>query len=171
MQNESTTPFMDSYNEWKDKNPAYYREIVNSTVHQPKPVGPPNVVFGSMATTIPKSKAKIEKDPSGKDLNSPGAKADLGKLRPWLVLGAFSRALEEVTRIGTFGAKKYTDNGWLQVDDAENRYMEAAIRHLLEYGKGNMIDDGPGGTNCKHLGQVAWNILAVLELQARNERN
>lgn len=113
---------------------------------------------------------KIEFDPSGKPLNTPGAKADAGKLRPWLVLGSFSRALEEVSKVGTAGAKKYTPNGWKTVENAEERYMEAFARHMLEIGKGNEMDDGPNGTQTHHIANMIWNLCAVLELKL-NEKS
>ena len=49
------------------------------------------------------------------DLHKPGAKDDGVKPRTDLVLGGFSRALLEVSQVGTFGANKYTDNGWMEV--------------------------------------------------------
>lgn len=110
-----------------------------------------------------------EADPSGRPLNTPGAKADAGKQRPWLVLGEFSRALEEVTKVGTAGAKKYTPRGWVSVENGKERYMDAAMRHLLEVGKGNTLDDGPSGIYTKHLANAIWNLLAVLELEEREE--
>jgi len=109
----------------------------------------------------------IESDPSGRSLRDPGAKADNGKTRAWLCLAGFSRALEEVAKVTTTGADKYTPNGWVDVPNAEERYMDAAARHLLAYAKGEVYDNDTGGTGCKHLAQVAWNILAVLELQER----
>jgi len=113
----------------------------------------------------------IETDPSGKPLNTPGAKADAGKLRPWLVLGSFSHALEEVSKVGTAGAKKYTPNGWKTVENAQERYMEAFGRHMLEIGKGNEMDDGPNGTNTHHIANMVWNLLAVLELKLSEKSN
>ena len=109
----------------------------------------------------------IEKDPGGKDLNSPGAKADAGKIQPWLMLSGFSRALEEVAKVTTVGAKKYTPNGWVEVPDGVDRYMQAFSRHMLDLGKGEIIDSGPGGTNCMHKAQMIWNLLASLELELR----
>ena len=110
-----------------------------------------------------------EADPSGRPLNTPGAKADAGKQRPWLVLGEFSRALEEVTKVGTAGAQKYTPRGWVSVENGKERYMDAAMRHLLEVGNGNTLDDGPSGIYTKHLANAIWNLLAVLELEEREE--
>ena len=110
-----------------------------------------------------------EADPNGKPLNSPGAKADNGKIRAFLMLSGFSNALEEVSKVTTLGANKYTPNGWVSVPDASNRYMDALARHLLKYGSGEYYDTGEGGLGTHHLAQVAWNALAVLELELRNE--
>lgn len=108
-----------------------------------------------------------EVDPNGISQNTPGAKNDAGKLLPRLVLGEFAHALEEVTRIGTAGARKYTPRGWLSVPDGEDRYREAAGRHQLAVDKGLDWDNGDGGTGRLHKGQVIWNLLAELELELR----
>lgn len=110
-----------------------------------------------------------EADPNGLHLNQAGAKADSGKLLPRLVLGEFARALTEVVRIGTYGARKYSPRGWLSVPNGRERYAEAADRHQLEVNKGNRLDDGPGGTGGMHKAQVIWNLLAELELELREE--
>lgn len=108
-----------------------------------------------------------EKDPNGKDLNSPGAKADAGKTRGWLCLAGFSRALEEVAKVTTVGANKYTPNGWVDVPDGPARYMDAFVRHALALGQGEVMDDGTGGTGCYHKAQMIWNLLAAFELELR----
>lgn len=108
-----------------------------------------------------------EKDPNGKDLNSPGAKADAGKTRGWLCLAGFSRALEEVAKVTTVGANKYTPNGWVDVPDGPSRYMDAFVRHTLALGQGKVMDDGQGGTGCYHKAQMIWNLLAAFELELR----
>lgn len=105
-------------------------------------------------------------DPLGKNAHEPGAKLDGGKLRPALVLSAFSRALEAVVRIGTDGATKYTDNGWLEVPEGQSRYEDAKVRHQLARYTGQLIDSDSGSL---HLAHEAWNALAVLELYLRNE--
>lgn len=108
-----------------------------------------------------------EKDPNGKDLNSPGAKADAGKTRGWLCLAGFSRALEEVAKVTTVGANKYTPNGWVDVPDGPARYMDAFVRHTLALGQGEVMDDGPSGTGCYHKAAMIWNLLASFELELR----
>lgn len=109
-----------------------------------------------------------EKDPHGKKPNEPGAKLDAGKQRPGLVLGAFSRALSEVTKIGTFGAAKYSDNGWVSVPNGISRYEDAGFRHKLKRLSGEELDPD---SKLLHLAHEAWNILAVLELTLREKEN
>lgn len=93
--------------------------------------------------------------------HEPGAKLDLGKTRLGLVLGGFPRALEEVGKIGTFGAKKYTDNGWMSVPQGIERYTDAMLRHVLAEFKGETLDHDSGLLVAAH---TAWNALARLEL-------
>jgi hypothetical protein len=112
-----------------------------------------------------------EVDPHGISANQPGAKLDSGKVLPWLCLAGFSRAFREVAQVTTEGAKKYTPNGWATVPDGANRYMEAFGRHMLDLGEGKVFDDGPGGTGRRHKAQMAWNLLASLELELRQEEN
>lgn len=91
-------------------------------------------------------------------------KHDDGKPLAGLVLQDFSRALEAVVGVGTFGAKKYTKHGWLNVPDGNDRYMDAFYRHMLAYGKKDYVDLESGH---QHLAHAVWNLLAVLELQER----
>ncbi len=111
-----------------------------------------------------------ETDPHGIAQNELGAKLDAGKVRAWLFLSGFSRALQEVAKVTTVGAEKYTPNGWAHVVDGQDRYMDAFARHLFELGAGAIIDDGVGGTNCMHKAQMIWNLLASLELELRNTK-
>ena len=107
----------------------------------------------------------MERDPNGKNQHEPGAKLDAGKLRAGLVLGGFARALQEVSRVGTHGAAKYTDNGWATVPNGINRYTDAMLRHYMDECMGEKYDrDLPG---LLHAAQVAWNALARLELMLR----
>lgn len=105
-----------------------------------------------------------EVDPNGIDAHAPGAKLDAGKLRPHLVLGGFANALEQIVKVGTDGAAKYSDDGWKEVKDGEGRYMDALGRHLLALQRGETHDPLSGSP---HLAHVAWNALAVLELQSQ----
>lgn len=118
-----------------------------------------------------KGKPIVENDPNGIPQNSPGAKLDAGKNMGWLFFSGFSRALEDVSRVTTVGATKYTKNGWVDVPDGINRYMDAFARHAFEHGKGKVYDDGPNGTGCTHISQMIWNLLAAHELALRKQEN
>lgn len=108
-----------------------------------------------------------EHDPTGRDQHEPGAKLDAGKPRPALVLGGFSRALAAVTEVGTFGAAKYSDNGWRSVPDGQQRYTDAMLRHWLADPCGLSPDPDSGLAHAAHL---AWNALARLELMLAEKR-
>lgn len=108
----------------------------------------------------------IEVDPNGLHPNMLGAKLDQGKPRPWLMVSGFARALDEVTKVTTRGAEKYTPNGWMHVEGGIERYMEAFGRHQLALGRGETTDIDTG---CMHKAQMAWNLLASLELELREQ--
>ena len=107
-----------------------------------------------------------EIDPDGKSSKEKGAKFDMGKPRCALVLGGFSRALLKVSEVGTFGAEKYSDFGWLSVDNGEDRYDDAKLRHWLIEKTGETIDQQ---SSLEHAAHEAWNALARLELILRNK--
>ena len=91
-----------------------------------------------------------------------GVKLDQGKPRMSLVLGGFAEALTAVAAVGTFGAQKYTDNGWREVPQGQERYTDALLRHLLAP---EDIDPESGHYHDAH---VAWNALARLNLRITN---
>lgn len=105
-----------------------------------------------------------EFDPLGKSAHSPGAKLDAGKNRLGLVLHGFSRALWAVGEVGTYGADKYTTDGWIHVPDGINRYTDAMYRHLIKDQTDGPIDAESG---LLHAAQAAWNALARLDLMLR----
>ncbi len=107
---------------------------------------------------------KCEKDPNGLNPHQPGAKLDAGKPRPGLVLGGFASALQAVTEVGTYGARKYTDNGWKDVPNGIDRYTDAMHRHLLAEAAGELRDRDTGILHAAH---AAWNALARLDLLIR----
>lgn len=94
-----------------------------------------------------------------KNLHVKGAKDDSEKPRMGLVLGGFARPLLEVARVGTFGARKYTDNGWQEVPNGMERYENALWRHWAALKAGETHDPETGLSHAAHL---AWNALAFL---------
>ena len=105
-----------------------------------------------------------------------GLKYDQGKIKASLVIGGFAKALEAVAEVGTIGADKYSPNGWKEVQDGENRYSDAMMRHYLLEQKGQLHDDDlteRAGHEVLHASCVAWNALArlnfILERENENE--
>jgi hypothetical protein len=111
-------------------------------------------------------------DPSGRSQHDPGAKLD-GSKPDASLLQFFARALIEVARVGTYGAKKYTRGGWVEVPDGRQRYTAAMLRHLLKETIEGVYDTDPDlarygyQDQIRHDAQVAWNALARLELALR----
>lgn len=107
---------------------------------------------------------EFETDPAGLDPHEPGAKVDAGKVRMHLITGDMARAITEIAKIATFGAKKYTDGGWMSVPDGFRRYEDAQQRHAAYRHIGEEIDQESG---LSHLAHEAWNALAKLDLYLR----
>lgn len=110
-------------------------------------------------------KKMIEKDPNGKSPAESGAKLDFGKTRAALSTLSFGRALLQISDVTTFGANKYTPDGWREVPNAKERYMDAAFRHLLKM-QSEPLD---GESELPHLAHAVWNFLAVMELSLADE--
>ena len=71
---------------------------------------------------------------------------------------SFPKSLEYVAQCSVLGHEKYKnyDEDWqnfARVSDAYNHYLNAAIRHFLE----------------EELPQVAWNLMAAIEVEERNK--
>lgn len=94
-----------------------------------------------------------------------GLKYDTDKLR-WDLLDL--KLIKEIVKVYSFGAKKYTDNSWQQVENAKERYYAAMMRHLEAYRAGEKKDPESGLLHTSHIG---WNALALIhfDLQEENE--
>lgn len=75
--------------------------------------------------------------------------------------------IEDIVKVYHEGAKKYGENRWQKLPNGKNRYKAALLRHLMEYEKGNRIDEETGAW---HLAQCAWNAIAMLYLD-KHEHN
>ncbi len=92
-----------------------------------------------------------------------GVKHDEGKNRLDLIEPEF---IEGVGKVLTFGAEKYGPNNWQNVDDAENRYYAATLRHLLAWRKGEKTDPESG---LSHLDHVATNIMFLQHFEREDD--
>lgn len=72
------------------------------------------------------------------------------------------KATEEVIKVLTFGAAKYAANNWRLVDNANNRYMSAARRHMVSFKLGETHDPESG---LHHLAHAICCLNFVLELE------
>jgi len=106
-----------------------------------------------------------ETDPNGLDQHEPGAKLDKGKVRVSL-LEDFSLALLAVAEVLDYGATHYSPGGWQEVDNGEQRYKDAAWRHLLK----SRHEEFDSDSGLPHQAQALWNWLASYELKLRKER-
>lgn len=97
-----------------------------------------------------------------------GVKHDEGKPRMSLLLSDFALAFECLGRVSSIGAEKYAPGDWRHVENGEERYTSAMIRHLLKDMQGEAFDQDIAenqGEDVLHLALVAWNAVAVLELR------
>lgn len=94
-----------------------------------------------------------------------GIKLDNGKLR-WDLLPL--EAIEAVVEVMTFGANKYTPNGWKTVPDAEDRYFAAQMRHSVTNRQKQELVDPESGL--LHLAHEACNAVFRLQLKLEQIR-
>jgi hypothetical protein len=70
--------------------------------------------------------------------------------------------IEDLAKILTMGANKYAANNWQKLDNGEDRYFAALMRHLVASRKGEKIDEESG---LSHLAHAMCNIVFLLWLE------
>lgn len=88
--------------------------------------------------------------------SSTGLKYDNNKPRYSLLP---SGAINSVVSVLEFGAKKYDTNNWQKVDNARERYYNAAMRHIDLWWNGEKCDKE---TNIHHLAHAATNLFFLM---------
>jgi hypothetical protein len=68
-------------------------------------------------------------------------------------------SLQEVVKVLEFGAKKYAPDNWKYVDDAEARYWDAAMRHIVAY---KLEDKADSETGLSHLAHAICCLLFLI---------
>ena len=94
-----------------------------------------------------------------------GVKDDKGKLLMSLIPHQVIFGLSEVL---TFGANKYTPNGWKTVPDAERRYKDALLRHIYSHEAGEDLDQESGLSHLKH---ALTNIAFLVYLEEEKNKD
>lgn len=69
-------------------------------------------------------------------------------------------ALEDVAKVMSYGANKYSRKNWSKVDSRE-RYVSACMRHLNAYANNEKLDKESG---LPHLAHAITSLLFILEL-------
>jgi len=77
-------------------------------------------------------------------------------------------ALEEVTKVLTYGAKKYEPENWRYVDNALNRYFDALQRHVWAWKQGQKEDPETG---LHHMAHAICCALFICELEILNRKD
>jgi len=83
-----------------------------------------------------------------------GMKDDIGKLRYDLI---DAKALEQLAKVLTFGASKYSPDNWRLVD--KEKYVAAVMRHFEKYRQGYIYDFE---SELPHLAHVMANLMFIL---------
>jgi hypothetical protein len=93
-------------------------------------------------------------------------KYDHDKPRIDLLFDGMPHALEAVSKVLTFGAKKYKEHSWQTVDNGFYRYKAALLRHLIYQAMGEQNDPE---SDLHHLAHAACNALFILELALKKQ--
>ena len=95
-----------------------------------------------------------------KEQQQKGLKYDNGKDR-WDLLPL--DPIAQIVKVLTFGAVKYTDNSWQQVENGVDRYYSALMRHIHAWRSGEKNDQESG---LSHLSHAFTNIMFIIWLEA-----
>lgn len=99
-----------------------------------------------------------------------GIKNDSGK-RQWWYIDPFWEALGGVVDVLSYGDSKYpAPDGcnWKRLPDAEKRFKDALMRHLVAYRSGEKIDQE---TDKSHLAHLITNALILMYFDQQKEGN
>jgi len=106
-----------------------------------------------------------ERAPETDKLGTGAAKHDADKtkwhLLPW-------RVIEGVAKVMTFGANKYSENGWKKLAAAEDRYFSAMMRHKMLMDAGEYTDPDSG---LPHWAHFACNAVFLGYFALKKEEN
>ena len=68
----------------------------------------------------------------------------------------------EISRVLTIGAEKYDEQNWRKLENLQNRYTGATLRHLFAHMNGERLDPE---TNLSHLAHALCCLLFKLEIE------
>ena len=94
-----------------------------------------------------------------------GLKFDNGKPRHSLLPKG---SISSIIAVLEFGAKKYEANNWQKVDNAKERYYDAAMRHIDSWWSGEKFDQETG---IHHLAHAATNLFFLKWFDDKDNNN
>ena len=94
-----------------------------------------------------------------------GLKFDNGKPRHSLLPKG---SISSIIAVLEFGAKKYEANNWQKVDNAKERYYDAAMRHIDSWWNGEKFDQETG---IHHLAHAATNLFFLKWFDDKENNN
>lgn len=92
-----------------------------------------------------------------------GLKYDDGKIRVDLIP---PEVILEIGKILTYGANKYGSDNWQKLENFDDRYYGALLRHLLAWRSGEENDKESG---LSHLSHAMTNIMFLTWKQLQNK--
>lgn len=92
-----------------------------------------------------------------------GTKLDKGKPRWSLVPTGVMR---DIVAVLEFGARKYSVNNWMKVDNPGTRYYDAAMRHIDARADGEKLDKDSG---LPHLAHAVCCLMFLMWFEARGK--
>jgi len=95
-----------------------------------------------------------------------GVKGDGTKPRPTLLLKSCNKAVQSVIDVLEYGARKYSADNWKKVE--HERYLDAALRHMIAYTSGE-VNDSESGKH--HLAHTMCCILFMLQMDLDKDTN
>ncbi len=123
-------------------------------------------------TYVPQDGHRITYAPFGQFIDSSGnikdMKYDKDKLLSSLPYEYFPRAIKEVSKVATYGAKKYARGSWQTLSDKEIRYKDAMFRHWEEACI-NGFDSVDEESGLLHISHWLWNCMAIVEMEIRKQ--
>ena len=124
-------------------------------------------------TTHPEELPFIDDEPRGlndqyaeiEQVRQDGLKFDNGKPRHSLLPKG---SISSIIAVLEFGAKKYEANNWQKVDNAKERYYDAAMRHIDSWWNGEKFDQETG---IHHLAHAATNLFFLKWFDDKENNN
>lgn len=123
------------------------------------------IEFVHIFNIIPRLKQYIPVQDNIKDILTTGLKYDTNKL-DWSLMPF--EIIEKIVEILQYGEKKYGRNNWQGLDNFNNRYFSALMRHLIAWQQGEKNDYESG---LSHLAHAACNIIFLLYFQENKNDN